>query len=41
MSKKRNVEVLAIPSNTRGRPPILLEIDAKIHSLKAYEVEEE
>ena len=41
VSKKRNVEVLAIPSNTRGRPPILLEIDAKFHSLKLYEVEEE
>ena len=35
MTKKRNVEaqVLAISSDTRGRPPILLELDAKFISL--------
>lgn len=35
VTKKRNVEaqVLAIPSDTRGRPPILLELDAKLISL--------
>ena len=33
--KKRNAEaqVLAIPSDTRGRRPILLELDAKLISL--------
>lgn len=35
VTKKRNVEaqVLAIPSDTGGRPPILLELDAKLISL--------
>ena len=35
VTKKRNVEaqVLAIPSDTRGRPPILLELDTKLISL--------